>query len=67
MLGVDHPDTLITWLGLARAQEAAGQEAAALAGFEEVAARFEAVLGPEQGLTRAAADDAARLRRMARQ
>lgn len=48
--------------GLAAAYEAAGRTAEALAAYEEVAARFEAVMGPEQTLTRTARADVERVR-----
>ncbi|MEU8397349.1 tetratricopeptide repeat protein [Nonomuraea sp. NPDC048892] len=63
VIGADHPDTLITLHGLAAAYEAAGRADDALAGYERVAARFEAVMGPEQTLTKTAKADLERVRR----
>jgi hypothetical protein len=63
VLGADHPDTLITRHGLAAAYEAVGRTADALAEYEWVANRLEAVTGPEQTLTKTARDDLERARR----
>jgi hypothetical protein len=63
VIGADHPDTLITRHGLAAAYEAAGRTADALTEYERVAARFEAVMGPEQTLTKRARADLERARR----
>ncbi|MCP2358196.1 hypothetical protein HD597_005216 [Nonomuraea thailandensis] len=67
MLGADHPDTLITRHGLAAAYEAAGRTEDALTEYEQVANRLEAVMGPEQKLTRTARDDLERASRTLRQ
>ena len=48
VLSADHPDTLITRHGLAAAYEAVGRIAVALAEYEWVANRFEAVMGPNR-------------------
>ena len=49
------------------AAEAAGRTADALAEYEWVANRFEAIMGPEQKLTKSARDDLERARRTLQQ
>ncbi|GAA1262335.1 hypothetical protein GCM10009609_26670 [Pseudonocardia aurantiaca] len=64
-LGAEHPDTLTALHNLAHAAayEAAGRTADAVAEYEWVANRFEAVMGPEQTLTKTARDNLERARR----
>ncbi|MEV4069272.1 hypothetical protein [Nonomuraea fuscirosea] len=59
--------TLITLHGAAAAYEAAGRSGDALTGYERVAARFEAVMGPEQTLTKTTKADLERVRHNLRQ